>query len=149
MSKRSDIVTGYARSWPREIFDVKKGKTFLFKQIEFLRQRGVYILYRDEHPYYIGKADKLYRRIGRHATRPQAKYFNFWNRFSAFAVRNKADMDALEAILIAAMPTANSAQPKLTKERLPKDVTDLMRKLRRHDAQVALGDFFDNKEVPE
>lgn len=143
MSKRSDIVIGYARTWPREIFDVKKGKRFLFKQIEFLRQPGVYILYRDEHPYYIGKADKLYKRIGIHATRPQAKYFNFWNRFSAFAVRSRADMDALEAILIAAIPTANSAKPKLTRERLPKDVADLMRMLRRHNARVALGDFFD------
>ena len=103
----------------------------------------MYILYRDEHPHYIGKADKLYKRIGAHAVRPQAKYFNFWNQFSAFAVRDKADLDELEAVLIAAIPTANSAKPKLTKEKLPKDVADLMRKLRRHIATTAAGDLFE------
>jgi hypothetical protein len=137
-TKRS-IVTGYARAWPREIFDVKKGARLLAKQIPFLQQAGVYILYSDEHPYYVGKADTLYRRISSHATRPQAKYFNFWNRFSAFAVNSRSGLDELEAILIAAMPTVNSAKPKLAKERLPKDVANLMRKLRRHNAIMAMG----------
>ncbi|HEX9221874.1 MAG TPA: GIY-YIG nuclease family protein [Candidatus Acidoferrales bacterium] len=130
-SKKRGIITGYARGWPREIFDIKKGSKLLAKQLPFLQQPGVYILYRDEHPYYIGKADRLYRRIGSHATKPQAKYYNFWNRFSAFAVVKKEGIDEVEAILIAAIPTVNSAKPKLAKEKLPKDVANLMREMRR------------------
>jgi len=37
---------------------------------------------------------------------------------------------AVEGILIAAMPTANGANPKLPKERMPKEVRKLLRELR-------------------
>jgi hypothetical protein len=35
----------------------------------------------------------------------------------------------LEGILIAAMPTANSAKPKLQRERMPKEVRDLLKQI--------------------
>ena len=52
-AKQGTIVTGYARMWPREVF----GKAGLKKEIlDFLENPGVYILYRDDKPYYIGQA---------------------------------------------------------------------------------------------
>jgi hypothetical protein len=40
--------------------------------------------------------------------------YNFWTHFSAFVVEDVAHRNELEGILIAAMPTANSATPDLT-----------------------------------
>jgi len=51
-------VTTYARMWPREVFDrlvVSNGKKrTLAKTLDILTKPGVYILYRDGVPYYIG-----------------------------------------------------------------------------------------------
>ena len=135
-AKRNDIVTGYARMWPREIFDEKPGANeALAKSIKFLRQQGVYILYQNERPHYIGRTGNLFERLRTHA-KPQARYYNFWNLFSAFAI---GDPRGLEAILIAAMPTANSAKPKLNKERLPKEVAAFMRRIRYEKVKAAIG----------
>src|SRR5262249_25462868 len=57
-SNRSGLVSGYARMWPREIFDKRDGGELLARRLTFFRQPGVYILYRDEHPYYIGKTGR-------------------------------------------------------------------------------------------
>jgi hypothetical protein len=130
--KRNGLVSGYARMWPREIFDKKDGPELIARKLDFLQQKGVYILYRDEEPHYIGQTSgPLFRRIRSHATRPQARYYNFWNLFSAFAVADQKGRDELEGILIAAMPTANSSQPKLNKLRMPKQVARLMRQMRQ------------------
>jgi len=137
--KRKGIVTGYARMWPREIFDAKEGKTLLARTLPFLKEKGVYILYRDEHPYYIGKsADSLFKRLRAHAIRPQARYYNFWNMFSAFAVPDKEGRDELEGILIAAMPTVNSSKPKLIKMKFPSQVSALVKKIRAEKVKAAL-----------
>ena len=52
------IVTEYGRMWPREVFDILENKTLVIKALSALQQPGVYILYRDESPYYIGKTTK-------------------------------------------------------------------------------------------
>jgi hypothetical protein len=131
VTKRSGIVKGYASTWPREVFDARRGKQSLAAHLPFLEEKGVYVLYRDEHPYYIGKSgSSLFARLSGHAMHPRRRYYNFWNMFSAFAVPDKKGRDELEGILIAAMPTANSSKPKLKKERLPKEVISLMKKLR-------------------
>ena len=49
------IVSRYARMWPREVFDVMKEGKLLIKELEDLANPGVYILYRDDHPHYVGK----------------------------------------------------------------------------------------------
>ncbi|HEY5329552.1 MAG TPA: GIY-YIG nuclease family protein [Acidobacteriaceae bacterium] len=139
MAKILKAVSGYARMWPREMFDhldpdgIRKSTT-LAKSVEFLNEPGVYVLYRDDVPYYVGKADKLRRRLWAHAMKPEARYYNFWNFFSAFVVLNAAQRDEVEGILISAMPTANSAQPKLPKEKLPKEVIAMVRKIRKDRA---------------
>jgi hypothetical protein len=133
-SKRKDIVKGYASLWPREVFDAKSksGAGVLAAHIPFLtEQKGVYVLYQDGKPYYIGKTgNSLFKRLKDHAMNPKKRYYNFWDKFSAFAVPDEKGRNELEGILIAAMPTANSSKPKLTKERMPKEVSDLLKKLR-------------------
>jgi hypothetical protein len=140
-AKQVGIVKGYASMWPREVFDTKDGNRMLASKLDFLtKEKGVYVLYRDEHPYYIGKSgNSLFARLRGHAVNLRRRYYNFWNHFSAFAVPDKRGRDELEGILIAAMPTANGANPKFgAKERLPKEVGNLMKKLRQSKINAAL-----------
>jgi len=93
----------------------------------FYDKSGVYVLYRDDIPYYIGKADKLFSRIRHHAISPNARYYNFWNYFTAFVI-DKEYIDEVEGILINAMPSAaNNSKPKIKKIKLPSEVTKQIR----------------------
>lgn len=100
----------FFRMWPRAVFHVKDGKEFLQSS---LKSPGVYVLYRDDQPYYIGKAgDSLIKRLRTHALQPNSRRYNFWNYFSGFEIADRDHRDEIEAILISAMPTANSSRPK-------------------------------------
>ena len=125
MTNRDKIVMGYARMWPREVFAMVSPKGGL----PFLDNPGVYILYRDSTPYYVGQAKILGSRLRNHAKEANGRYFHLWNFFSAFAVDNPKRRDELEGILIAAMPTANSARPRLPKEKMPTEVGGLLREI--------------------
>ncbi len=104
---------------------------------ERLRQPGVYVLFRDDQPYYVGQTkNKLFWRIHTHATKPQDRYYHFWNYFSAFVVTNAKHREEVEGVLIAAMPTANGATPKIQKIRFPKSVTSLMSRMRKSDLKL-------------
>jgi hypothetical protein len=125
----------------REIFDIKakNSNRLLAATFKFLQQKGVYILYRDEHPYYVGKADKLVRRLRSHAVNPKTRYYNFWTHFSAFAVPDTKGRNRLEAMLIAALPILNSAKPRLVKD-TPREVATLLKRIRQNkvkDLKVA------------
>lgn len=148
MPTKDQILSQYARMWPREVFyrlaptettnktkgatKAKKGKKtprLLFRHIELLAKPGVYVLYRDGVPYYVGQAKKLRSRLWQHACAPDTRYYNFWNFFSAFVVENEGDRNDIESILIAAMPTANSAKPKIKRESLPVGVRRMVREI--------------------
>ncbi len=121
--------------WPREVFDgTAAGGEMVARGLEILKKPGVYVLYRDDIPYYIGQANRLLARLWQHAWNPNSRHFNFWNFFSAFVIENQKHMDDIEAILIAAMPTANSAKPRMEKEKIPPDVVTMMRAIRRSRA---------------
>ena len=125
------IIDGYARVWPREVFDIKDGGRLSRDVKEALNAAGVYVLYRDDHPYYIGKTGRpLFDRIWAHANRPADRLYNYWNFFSAFAVPLKKHRDEVEGVLIAAMPTANSAKPRFRRIKLPVRVGRLLKKRR-------------------
>lgn len=132
--RKGIIVSGYARMWPREVFgkvapakgSLNKHKNLLAKSLEFLEGSGVYVLYRNDVPYYVGQAKKLRHRLWGHALNADSRYFHFWNCFSAFAVSNPRHRNELEGVLIAAMPTANSAKPRLQRERMPPEVRGLL-----------------------
>jgi len=136
MRNKGRIVTGYARMWPREVFDVRKNDDFLKEAKDLLKSPGVYVLYRDEEPHYIGKTSRsLWLRIHDH-TKSTDKLYNFWNYFSAFEVPGEEhDRDEIEAILIASMPTANSSNPKFQPIPLPKQVSAGLSERRRIDVE--------------
>ncbi len=128
------IVAGYAQMWPREVFDIHKKNRLLIKQQKLLQGRGVYVLYRDDHPYYVGQTTgSLFERIHDHANKTSDKWYHLWNFFSAFEVP-KEHLDQVEAILIAAMPTANSANPSISPVALPGDVRRILAQRRKIDA---------------
>jgi hypothetical protein len=112
--------------WPREVWDItEEGSRTLYlkKHLPELREPGVYVLYLDEIPYYIGQAGVLYKRLHDHSNKSTDTYFNFWNFFSAF-ISEHDYLDAIEGVLIAAMPTANSSKPKMDRVKLPDFVGD-------------------------
>jgi len=122
------IVTQYARMWPREIFDIPGEWR---RQIDELQEPGVYILYRDDVPYYVGRAAKLSTRLHDHANKSTDRYFNFWNFFSVFVVPQKSHLAEVEGILIASMPTANRAVPRIPAIELPKGLARILRNERK------------------
>lgn len=116
--------TQFFRMWPRALFHMKDGKAILERG---LGEPGVYVLYRDDVPYYIGKTGtKLLKRLRNHALKPNARRYNFWNYFSAFQIKDSSHRDEVEAILISAMPTANSSQPKFVRARLDRRAAKLL-----------------------
>ena len=136
--KRRYIVDGYTRIWPRRVFDIKARDPLALYVREKLRHLGVYVLYRDDHPYYVGKTSRrpLFNRIWNHANSPQDRYYNYWNYFAAFIVPRKRHRDEVEGILIAAMPlTANSSTPRFPRIRLPAGVGRFLRRQRELDSE--------------
>lgn len=131
---KGKLVTGYAKMWPRTVFDLREKGMLLQDAKEKLALPGVYVLYRDDEPHYIGKTKRpLFDRIYDHANAARDKYFNFWNFFSAFEVKKSRDRDEIEAVLIAAMPTANSANPRIQAIPIPRKVVDFLAKRREID----------------
>ncbi len=134
------IVDEYARMWPREVFDCLipnesgRSRRLLARGLDLVNQPGVYVLYRDDIPYYIGQAAKLLQRLWAHAGSSGGRYSNFWNYFSAFVIRDPKMRNEVEGILIAAMPTANSAKPRLKRAKFPRAVSQMVRTIRRYQA---------------
>jgi|ERR1700694_917939 len=101
-----------------------KGREYLETH---LKTPGVYVLYRDDEPYYIGKTGQtIVRRLSQHALRPDARRYNFWDYFSAFPISNLKLRGYVEAVLISAMPTANSARPKFRRQKLGGNIAKLL-----------------------
>ena len=100
------IVRSYLKMWPREIFDLRTGSKLVPEIRSLLNAPGVYVLYRDDQPYYVGRATRALRhRLHAHANQPKDRYYNFWNFFSAFVVSDPRHIPEVEGILIAAFPT--------------------------------------------
>lgn len=120
-----DVITEYAHMWPREVYNIRRGNRPLDSFKNALHKKpGVYVLYRDDHPYYIGKTKgSLWRRIRDHALNRKDQYYNFWNFFSAYIVPDSNHVDEIEGVLITAIGiTANKAKPKIKRIPLPDDI---------------------------
>jgi hypothetical protein len=133
------LVKRFIRMWPRAIFNTTvKVEGHLGKHptiastIKALKKPGVYILYRDDVPFYVGQAKKLRSRLRAHARGVVSSKTYFWNYFSAFVVENPNHINEVEAILISAMPSVitNSSKPKLKMEPIGEPTRSLMRDLR-------------------
>jgi hypothetical protein len=113
------IVTQYAKMWPRDVCNIRTNGRLPKEIGQHLGKPGVYVLYRDATPYYVGKtAGRLSSRIWAHANQPADSYYNFWNFFSVFVVPDVSHIGELESILIASIPTENRAKPKIPKLKL-------------------------------
>lgn len=128
------LISEYGKMWPRAIFYSKAaspstGKIRVIAQdLPLLQQPGVYVLYVEEKPYYVGRTDLLWKRLYRWANRKNSPHYNFWTHFSAFAVRDEKLCKELEAALIATIPGMNNgAKPKLVKIPIPLQVRKLMK----------------------
>ena len=122
----------HARMWLRAVFDApstKHGGRKMAYDLEILKKGGVYILYREDVPYYIGQATKFISRLRTHST-PGGRYDLFWTYFSLFVIPDKDERNKIEAILITAFPTANGATPRIKRDPYDKDVKALVRKMR-------------------
>ena len=136
------IVSKYAELWPREVFDFREQTNRIMAETkDLLDGPGVYVLYRDDAPYYIGKTERgLYGRVRKHANNPGEKYYRYWNFFSVFMVDSVEHLDDVEGILIAAIPlAANSSKPKFERIKLPRTIKNLMSRLRRISADDLRG----------
>ncbi|MDP9162078.1 MAG: GIY-YIG nuclease family protein [Acidobacteriota bacterium] len=150
--KPNDVQLEFARMWPRDVFyrrgevkantnsrarlKTKSALRLLFRSIDLLSKGGVYILYRDDVPYYVGQATRLRTRLWSHACNPDARHFNHWNFFSAFVINSRAERNYIESILIAAMPTANGMKP-LKRQPLPSEVVKMIRQIHFEKANPA------------
>src|ERR1700688_3452335 len=141
MVQKKQMVKEYARMWPRETFyqlgpnaSGKSKNVLAMKSLPALNDTGVYELYRDGILYYVGQAGKLRSRLWAHAHSPEARYHNFWNHFSAFVITAPHLRNQIEGILIAAMPTANGAKPKLKRTKIPDSVSRMSRDIYQHQA---------------
>lgn len=131
--RRSRIIERAAQMWPRSVFDFDGWETVK----DSLKEPGVYVLFRDDLPYYVGKTKgKLFHRIRTHAVKTKGRYYHFWNYFSVFAVPNSKHRDEIEGVLIASMPLANGATPKIRRIPLPRNVAKLMKGIRQRAAAV-------------
>lgn len=136
----SRLVSEYIKMWPRAIFHnqsespSKRGNAHLLaREFVVLNQPGVYILYRDDRPFYVGQARNLRSRLRTHANTMNSFKGYFWNYFSAFVVRDVGYIDEVEAIVIAAMPAVltNSSKPSLPPHPMEPALRKLMRERRR------------------
>jgi hypothetical protein len=131
------LVKNFIRMWPRAIFhtsvnDGRKGS--IAHWIPELAESGVYVLYRDDVPFYVGQAQKLRTRLRKHANSVMSSKTYFWNYFSAFIVKDKSHIKEVEAILISAMPSvvSNSSKPVLKKVPMDDPTKHLVRELRKN-----------------
>jgi len=97
-------------------------------EVPELQFPGVYVLYKGDELYYVGKAANLFSRLHDHSNKITDDYYAHWDYFSAFAFADTASnsrekMAELEAILIAAMPrAANKSTPRFERVRIPKSL---------------------------
>ena len=116
--------------WPRSLFSTKdeKRRLRIKREVEELHRPGVYILYKGDEVYYVGRAAKLFDRLHSHANKVTDEYYAHWDFLSAFALEKtvsnpNAKLTELEAILIAAMPRAtNRSTPRFSRVRIPKSL---------------------------
>ena len=119
------LITRYGQFWERtDLFDISKAGRVTWnkrgwpdKEPPFDGARGIYVLYRDTKPVYIGKAVRgshaLAKRLKSHA---RGWLSHAWNNVSWFHF--DADVpdhviDSMEALLIATMPyTLNGTAPR-------------------------------------
>jgi excinuclease UvrABC nuclease subunit len=119
----------FFRMWPRELFRKKdKNGLVIKREVPERQHSGVYMLYKGDELYYVGKAKNLFSRLHDHSNKITDEYYAHWDYFSAFALAKtvenpRSKMTELEAILIAAMPrSTNRSTPRFERVRIPRSL---------------------------
>lgn len=117
------LVESYARSWQRDVLVFlndrrNRNNPSVAEALEFLDKPGVYVLYQGETVYYIGRASNLGKRLRTHI-RVGSRYSEHWTHISIFAIPDEGQVNAVESILIAAVPARNGAKPRIKRIALP------------------------------
>jgi hypothetical protein len=109
----------FFRMWPRALCHMPRGKKILEKHLD--KPRSMFCIGRT------GKtSEPLIKRLNSLALKPYSRRYNFWTYFSAFEIADETHRDEIEAILISAMPTANSSRPKSERRKLDRDAAQLL-----------------------
>src|ERR1700677_1544775 len=124
----NEFVTGYGKLWPREVFRIQKKNRILINDEKKFHKPGIYVLYRNAIPYYVGKASKnVVYRLQDHANKPSDTYYHNWNFFAFFLMQTNF-LDMVESILISAMPTANGAKTRFKEHlKLQKEIEKILK----------------------
>lgn len=114
-----NIINEHCHMWPRDVYHFRRNdeKSKVVDEVKNALQGkpGLYVLFRDDVPYYVGRANCLFSRVRDHALDLDSSYCRFWNYFSAFMVSNQEQMAELEALLIAVTSTGvNGEKPELS-----------------------------------
>jgi hypothetical protein len=131
MKTDQTMINAYIRMWPRQVYNLKIGNKHLESIRQELHQKsGIYILYRNGTPHYVGQARNLWRRIRNHTINQNAKHYHHWTHFSAFILSDIEHMNELEGLIIAAsgLGIANSARHRMKMILLPKDARKALSK---------------------
>lgn len=75
---------------------------------------GIYVLYKDDKIYYIGKATSGFWRLWNHFKR--SKHSGKWNKFSIFRFRTKNLIDIETLLLRISKPKGNKSIPRIPKD---------------------------------
>lgn len=131
MKTDKTMIKAYIRMWPREVYNIKDGNKHLESVRQELRQKpGIYILYQNGQPYYVGQAKNLWYRIRNHAINQNAKHYHLWTHFSAFILADTHHINELEGLIIAAFGSgiANNSRRRTKRILLPKDAVKRLAK---------------------
>ena len=90
---RGKLVRSFAEKLPGTVFDV------FWKEFKGLirDQSGIYVLYKDGVPYYVGQASNLPWRIKHHL---EDRHEGKWDAFSFYVVRRTGYLKHLESLLL-------------------------------------------------
>lgn len=131
MKSAKTMIKSYVRMWPREIYTIKDRNKPLDSVRKELRQKpGIYILYQNGQPYYVGQAKNLWNRIRNHAMNQNAKHYHLWTHFSAFILSDTQHINELEGLIIPAFGSgiANNSRRRMKRILLPKDAAKRLAK---------------------
>ena len=135
--KSSFLIKGSLEKIPAEVIEDASFRKKL-RQI-MMGWSGVYVLYKDDDVYYIGKASSSFWRLWRHFRRD--RHVGKWNKFSVFRFKI-GNLTALETLLLhISKPKGNKSIPRIPRDMeltriLRKEVNEARKKAQRIEKAI-------------
>ena len=133
------LIKEYALMWPRKLYSLREGNDTIKSFRDALKDKpGIYVLYKGEEVFYIGKAigknnkkGCLFKRIQNHALQYNDKYSHSWDHFSAFVVTEEARplVNELEGLIQFTCPRSRNVSRRLQgkKIKLPNEASNALK----------------------